>query len=374
MTDPGGREPEAVRSILHDAQVAQGATFRDDDGWLWTTGFGDPAAGYTAVTEGAAAWDVYPLVKWDVTGPQAAAAVQKVCTADVLGQQPGQVRYGAFTDDDGLMIDDGTVFKHADDHLWVFTNTSGVAAHWSEQTAGMDVAFHHRLPEMPLVSVQGPGSRELLASLTSADVHGLRYFRFLPERVDVGGVPSWLMRTGFSGELGFELVPVPDGAVQLWEALAKAGAVPIGLDTVEPVRIEAGLIIYSTDYTPGEHTPYDVCLDRFVALDSGADFVGRTRLSEVAAAPPNRLKTLQLHGDDLPDVGATVVDPGSGAQVGAVSSRVSTPRFGCIGLAMLQTASAVDGRVLRVSDGTRSMDATVAPLSIKDPAKTMPRS
>ena len=141
-----------MRSILHDVQVAQGATFRDDDGWLWTTGFGDPAAGYAAITEGTAVWDVYPLVKWDVTGPQAAAAVQKVFTADVLGQQAGQVRYGAFTDDDGLMIDDGTVFKHGDDHLWVFTNTSGIVEHWTEQTAGMDVEFRNRLPEMPLVS------------------------------------------------------------------------------------------------------------------------------------------------------------------------------------------------------------------------------
>jgi aminomethyltransferase len=365
---------EPVHSILHDVQVAQGATFRDDDGWLWTTGFGDPAAGYTAITEAAAVWDVYPLVKWDVTGADAVAAVQSVFTADVLGQAPGQVRYGAFTDDDGLMIDDGTVFKHADDHVWVFTNTSGILDHWAERTAGMDVEFRNRLPEMPLVSLQGPGTRELLASLTSADLSGLRYFHFLPERVDVGGVESWLMRTGFSGELGFELVPVPDGATQLWEALTKAGAVPIGLDTVEPARIEAGLIIYSTDYTPGEHSPYDVSLDRFVALDSGAGFVGRARLAEIAAAPPRRLKTVQLHGDDLPDVGATVVDPSTGDAVGTVSSRVTTSRFGCIGLAMLATPAAVDGHVLRVDDGARSMDATVAPLSIKDPAKLQPRS
>jgi aminomethyltransferase len=363
---------EPVRSVLHDAQLAQGASFRDDDGWFWTTGFGDPAGGYAAITEGTAMWDVYPLVKWDVRGPQAAQGVQRVFTGDVLGQVPGQVRYGAFTDEDGLLVDDGTVFKHADDHFWVFTNTSGFAAHWAAHTSGLDFSFENRVHEMPLVSVQGPGARDLLQALTSADLAGLRYFRFLPERVDVGGVPCWLMRTGFSGELGFELVPVPDGAPALWAALGAAGAVPIGLDTVEPARIEAGLIIYSTDYTPGEHSPYDVSLDRFVALGSGADFVGRARLAQIAQAPPYRLKTLQFHGDRLPEVGGDVVD--AGAVVGTVSSRVDSPRFGGIGLAMLATEVAVDGRVLEVETEAGAMDATVVPLSVKDPGKLRARS
>lgn len=365
--------PEPVRSVLHDAQVAQGAEFRDDDGWLWTTGFGDPAAGYAAITEGAAMWDVYPLVKWDVRGPQAAQAVQRVFTGDVMGQEPGQVRYGAFPDEDGRLVDDGTVFKHGDDHFWVFTNSSGFAAHWAQHTAGLDFTVANTVHEMPLVSLQGPRSRELVQSLTSTDLSGLRYFRFLPERVDVGGVPSWLMRTGFSGELGFELIPAPDGAPALWAALGAAGAVPIGLDTVEPARIEAGLIIYSTDYTPGVHSPYDVSLDRFVALDSGADFVGRAALAATAQAPPNRLKTLLVSGETLPPVGAAVLD--GEAVVGTLSSRVHSPRFGVIGLAMLATGAAVDGRALRVGveDGG-SVPATVAPLSVKDPAKERPRA
>lgn len=366
---------EPVRSVLHDAQVAQGATFRDDDGWLWTTGFGDPAGGYAAITEGAAMWDVYPLVKWDVHGPQSAQAVQRVFTGDVLGQAVGQVRYGAFTDSEGLLVDDGTVFKHADDHFWVFTNTSGFGEHWASHVGGLDVEWVNRVPEMPLVSVQGPRSREVLQSLTSVDLTGLRYFWFRTDRVDVGGVPCWLMRTGFSGELGFELVPVPDGAAALWAALGAAGAVPIGLDTVEPARIEAGLIIYSTDYTPGMHSPYDVSLDRFVALGSGAPFVGRRRLEQIAAAPPNRLKTLVLGsaGRSLPPVGTSVRD--GDVVVGTLSSRVVSPRFGPIGLAMIATPSATDGRVVQVDDGSGgTVRATVAPLSVKDPGKLRARA
>ena len=365
---------EPVRSVLHDAQVAQGAEFRDDDGWLWTTGFGDPAGGYAAITSGVAIWDVYPLVKWDVRGPQATQGVQRVFTADVGSQVVGQVRYGAFVDDEGRLVDDGTVFKHSDEHYWVFTNTSGIAGHWAEHTVGLDFEFVNRVREMPLVSVQGPRSRELLASLTGTDLSDLRYFRFRTERVQVGGVPVWLMRTGFSGELGFELVPDPDGATAVWDALGTAGAVPIGLDTVEPARIEAGLIIYSTDYTPGVHTPYDVSLDKVVALGSGADFVGRGALAAVATAPARRLKTLRLSGPTLPPVGATVHD--GPAAVGTLSSRVMSPRFGSIGLAMLATGSAVDGRGLRVDGepGAEQVPAVVAPLCIKDPGKLLVRS
>jgi aminomethyltransferase len=363
---------EPVRSVLHEVQEARGATFRDDDGWYWTMSFGDGLAGYEAIRRGVAIWDVYPLVKWDVTGPDATAAIQKVFTNDLGSQVVGQVKYGAFVDDDGTIVDDGTVFKHADDHYWVLTNTSGFGDYWASQTAGLDYAAVNRTHEMPLLSCQGPRSREVLQSLTDADLSGLGYFHFFPEPVAVAGVPTTLMRTGFSGELGFELIPARADAVALWNALEAAGAVPIGLDTVEPARIEAGLIIYGTDYTPGQDTPFDVSLDRMVALRSGAAFVGKDRLAEVAGAPPKRLKTLVLNGSTLPDVGADVLV--GGRVVGTLSSRIASPEFGLIGLAMLATEVAVDGSELEVACDDGTIDATVAPLSVKDPDKKLPRA
>jgi len=198
---------EPVQSVLHEAQEARGATFRDDDGWLWTMGFGDGLAGYEAVTGSVAIWDVYPLVKWVVTGPDAAAAIQTVFSNDVGTQQVGQVKYGAFLADDGTMVDDGTVFKHAEDRFWVFSNTSGFGDHWRAQLGGLDVEIVNRLHELPLIAVQGPRSREVLQSLTDTDLSGLGYFRFLPDQIEVAGVRAWISRTGFTGELGFELVP-----------------------------------------------------------------------------------------------------------------------------------------------------------------------
>jgi len=366
---PAGVDPGPVRSVLHDVQLALGATFRDDDGWYWTMGFGDGLAGYEAMRRGAAIWDVYPLVKWDVTGPQAQQAIQRVFTGDLAAQEVGQVKYGAFVDEDGTLVDDGTVFKHSDEHYWVLTNTSGFGDFWAARAARLDYAAVNRTEQMPLISVQGPDSRRVLQSLTGSDLGSLRYFRFWPEPVTVAGVRTHVMRTGFSGELGFELIPAAKDAVALWTAVTAAGAVPVGLDTVEPVRIESGLIIYGTDYTPGEHTPYDVSLDKMVSLNAG--FLGRGALAGIAAHPPNRLVTVVMASGELADVGSRVL---SGPQdVGTLSSRVDSPDFGPIGLAMIASAAAAPGTQVRVVGGARSTRATVAPLSLKDPEKLRPR-
>lgn len=361
---------QTVRSVLHEVQEAQGATFRDDDGWWWTASFGDGDAGYRAVRGGAAIWDVYPLVKWDVTGPDAAAGLQAIFSRDMSTHRVGTVRYGAFLDEDGTFLDDGTVVKHAEDHFWMLTN-SDLSEHWAAHTQGLDFRFEIRTHEMPLISVQGPRSREILQSLTETDLSPLKYFNFLPEPITIGGVRTWLMRTGFSGEIGYELIPAREDAVALWTAVCDAGAVPMGLDTLEPVRIEAGLIIYAQDYYPGEHTPYDVSLDALVALDSDAQFVGKAALAAVAEAPPRRFKTLRWDGADLPEDGADVL--ADGAVVGLLTSSIVSPEFGAIGLAQIDTALADDGTVLDLVIGEGTVAATVAPLSIKDPGKTFAR-
>ncbi len=363
---------EPVRSVLHEAQEAVGATFRDEDGWLWTESIGSDLAGYEAVRDSLAIWDIYPLVKWAVSGPDARAAIQRVFTADLAPQRPATVKYGAFVDSDGLMVDDGTVFMHTPVSYWVFTNAEDTGDHLLANAGGLDVRVVNRTLEMPLISAQGPRSREVLQGLTPTDLSGLRYFTFIPERVAVAGVPTWLMRTGFSGELGFELIPDPDGAVTLWSALADAGGVPFGLTVLEPVRVEAGLIVYDSDYSPGQDTPYDVCLDRYVSLDSGADFLGRSVLREIAAAPPRRLKTLRISGAQRPEAGADVLV--DGAVVGTVTSPADSPRLGLLALAKIDTEHATDGAHVEVAVAAGTAAATVDVLSVKDPDKRRPRA
>ena len=212
------------------------------------------------------------------------------------------------------MVDDGTVFKHADDHLWVATNGLDHEAYFADATKGLDVTVEYIAPELPHLQVQGPRSREALQPLTDADLGSLRYFHFIPEEVRVGGVPVWLSRTGFSGELGYELFTRPEHAEDLWSVIEGTGAVPYGVDVVEPIRIEAGMIVTDYDYEAHQRTPYDLGLDRVVALDANGDFMGKEALRAVAAAPPNRFKTLRLDGEELPEYGATVSRGGRGGR------------------------------------------------------------
>jgi aminomethyltransferase len=361
------------RSPVHAIQEKHGATFTEEDGgWFWSDNFGDVEAEFRAIRDGASMWDVFALQKWDVTGQDAGRAAQRLFTNDLASMAAGQVRYGALVDDSGLMIDDGTVFKLADDHWWVFTNSPGYADALAAAAGDLSYSIANRTHQMPVLSVQGPKSREILQGLTDTSLSDLRYFRFLLEPVTIAGVPVTLLRTGFSGELGFELIPPRDQAEQLWLSLVAAGVTPIGTDAVQIARIESGLIIYEADYFAGKTSPFDVSLDKMVALDADIDFVGKEAMRRVAANPPNRLKTLRIDGDTVPADGAAVLK--NGEHVGTVTSPAASPDFGVIALAVLETDFSGNGQVLEVALPTGSTTATVTGLSIHDPDKRKPRS
>lgn len=361
----------AVRSPIHAAQERIGGTFDDWDGWLWTTGFGDRDGEYRAVREGVGAWDVSALIKWDFRGRDALVAADRLLTNDVLGLADGQVRYGAMVDADGLFVDDGTVYRFAADHAWVMTNLFEMEEHFALVTGGLDVEIKCIVHDLPLVSIQGPRSRDLLTELApDAGIERLGYFRFTTEPVDIAGIPAWVSRTGVTGELGYELFCRPDVAEALWDTLtAPVRARPVGFNAIDVLRIEAGIILPGYDYTPGESTPYDVSFDRLVKLD-GREFLGRDALARIAADPPRRLVGLRIEGAELPEAGAEISR--DGRRIGAVTSPTASPAFGSIALGVVSTADAGpgpvevalgDGRVAAVQDGP----------AVYDPGKRRPR-
>ncbi|GBC87816.1 Aminomethyltransferase [bacterium HR12] len=221
----------------------------------------------------------------------------------------------------------------------------------------------------------GPRSREVLQTLTAADLsrEALRYFRFIPEPVEVGGVPVYLSRTAFGGELGYELfLTDPADAPRLWNAIVGAGVTPFGVEAIEILRVEAGLIVTDYDYEAHQRTPYDFNLDRLVALDRPVEFVGKARLAEIAAAPPNRFVTLRYEADELPEYGAAVFKDGE--EVGTLTSPTDSPRFGKIGMAVVRSDLATPGTTVEVALGEGTVPATVDVLPIYDTNKTRPRS
>jgi aminomethyltransferase len=363
-------EAESIRSPFYEIAASLGATFMEEGGWYWTESFGDAAAEYRGVREDLGVWDVSPLNKWEFRGADALEAAQRLHTGNILGLEVGQVRYGAFCDSEGLMVDDGTVFR-LEDRVWLMTNGSSHAEHFAETTRGLDVEIEPVTMKMPHLGLQGPRAREALAPICEADIAGLRYFRFYPEPTKVGGVPCTVSRTGFGGELGYELFCDPDDAADLWDvAVSTMKARPFGVEVIESLRVEAGLVVLDYDYEAHERTPYDLSFDRFVALRSGG-FLGCEALEKIAANPPNRFKTLLLESTELPEYGVEVTRDGQA--VGVLTSPAPSPRFGAIGLAVLETSIAGDGQRVEVSTDDGVIPATVAPLAIYDPEKKRPR-
>jgi aminomethyltransferase len=365
-------EVEIISTAFDAAQRASGCTFMDWEGWYWPSDFGDPTAEHEAVRTDVGVWDASPLRKWRFVGPDALAAADRAFTNDMRSIEVGQVRYAPFCDADGKMVGDGTVFRTAVDECIVVTALDADLDHFRTVADGLEVEIAPATAELPQIGINGPRSRELLQSLCEADIASLRYFRFWPEPVEVGGVPVRISRTGYSGELGFELFCPPDGATALWEAVVGAGARPYGLAAVETLRIESGLIFIGYDYFQHETSPFDMSLDALIRFD-GPEFNGKAALRAEAVSPPRRLVTLELDGDDVPEYGAAVTCDGAAA--GTLTSPCASPTLGrVIGMAVLETVHAAPGTRVEVALGDGTVGATVASLPLYDTAKTRPRA
>ena len=370
------------RTAFDKVQREASANWTDWEGWAWAADFGDPVAEHVATRTACNLWDESPLRKWDLHGPDALALADALFANDMAALEIGQVRYGPICDEQGKMIMDGTVFRLGDQHCFSVTSYDS-DLDWFRQVAsdrGLDVRIEDYTAAMPHLQVQGPKAREVLGPITEgADVNSLRYFRFIGEGVQVGGVPVMLSRTGYSGELGFELYCNPDDAEALWNAVLEAGERhgirPIGLSAIETLRIESGLLFPDVDYFPHQTDPFEVRLDNVVKLDKPGDFVGRDALIEIAAhGTPRLLTTLRIEGDEVPEYGAAVTLDGQ--EVGIVRSPCQSPTFDMqvIGMASIDRGLVQDGQRVEVALGGGTVGATVAPFPLYDTEKRRPRS
>jgi len=244
---------------------------------------------YWAIRDTAALIDVSPLMKYLIDGPDAALLLHRVTTRDVLKMTVGSVGYTGWCDEDGKMLDDGTITRLSETS---FRMTSAEPSlRWLSMNAvGMDVTIREVTDRMGALSLQGPKSRTILNGCCKKSLDKLKYFKVMSNTL--AGVPVSISRTGYTGDMGYEIWVDADKGLKVWDALMAAGhdygIVPCGILPMDMARVEAGLFMVDVDYTPANHawieaqksTPLEMGLDWAVALDKEGYFVGRRALEK----------------------------------------------------------------------------------------------
>jgi len=341
-------------------------------------------AEYWACREKAAIMDLSPLRKWEVLGPDAEALLQATMTRDIRRLSDGQVVYTALCNDTGGMIDDGTVFRlHATNFRFVGgSEYDGIWLREQAERLDLSVWIKESTDELHNVAVQGPASRDLLTPLiwtapTQTPFAELGWFRFSVARLGgPQGLPLIASRTGYSGELGYELFCHPKDAVALWDAVMGAGDVtPLGLEALDMLRIEAGLIFAGYEFDD-QVDPFEAGIGFTVPSKKEDDFVGREALAERRAHPQRRLVGLELEGNETAGHG-DCVHVGR-HQVGVITSGTRSPVLKKnIALCRMNVRYAELGTEVEVGklDGfQKRIPATVVRIPFYDPEKTRPRS
>ncbi|MFG3247249.1 glycine cleavage system aminomethyltransferase GcvT [Streptomyces sp. NPDC048187] len=346
---------EPRRTALDATHRALGATMTDFAGWDMPLRYGSERDEHVAVRTRAGLFDLSHMGEITVTGPQAAELLNYALVGNIGTVKPGRARYTMICREDGGILDDLIVYRLGDTeaapaHYMVVANASNaqvVLDALTERAAGFDAEVRDDRDAYALLAVQGPESPGILASLTDADLDGLKYYAGLPGTV--AGVPALIARTGYTGEDGFELFVRPEHAVELWEALTRAGEgaglVPCGLSCRDTLRLEAGMPLYGHELTTAL-TPFDAGLGRVVKFEKEGDFVGRAALTEAAeraaTQPPRVLVGLVAEGRRVPRAGYRVV--ADGEVIGEVTSGAPSPTLGRpIAMAYVDAAHAVPG-------------------------------
>jgi aminomethyltransferase len=288
---------------------------------------------YNAIRNAAALIDVSPLYKYLVTGKDAPRLVDRLITRDVSKMAVGQVFYTPWCDEHGKVIDDGTVSRLADQTFrWTAADPS---LRWFSQNAhGLDVRIEDISEQVAALALQGPTSARLLRAVAKADIDRLKYFRVTGG--SIAGVPVDISRTGYTGDLGYEIWMAADRAVEVWDVLMEGGRPfdikPAGMLALDVARIEAGLLLIEVDFFSSRkamiasqmYTPLEMGLGRLVNLDKGR-FIGQRALrDEQSRGPARQVVGLAIDWNEVERLYDAV---GLAPAVAATASRVAVPVY-----------------------------------------------
>jgi aminomethyltransferase len=387
--------PDAEPRLTRDTsftprQREMTSRFTDYRGYWLPTAFDDQGSldEYWACRERAAIMDLSPLRKFEVLGPDAETLMQATMTRDIRRLSVGQVVYTAVCNDTGGMIDDGTVFRLGQDNFR-FVGGDEYDGIWLREQAdrlGLRAWVKASTDQLHNVAVQGPNSRDLLRPLiwtapTQTPFDKLTWFRFSVARMDgPQGIPIVVSRTGYTGELGYEVWCHPKDASEVWDTIWDAGQEhglrALGLDALDMIRIEAGLIFAGYEFDD-QIDPFEAGIGFTVGLKTtDEDFVGRAALEERKAHPQRTLVGLELEGNEVASHG-DCVHVGR-QQVGIITSGTRSPILKTnVALCRMAVQYADLGTAVEVGklDGhQKRIPATVVRFPFYDPDKSRPRS
>ncbi len=385
-------EPKMTKQTgFHDSFAKHTRNFIEYNGYWLANCFAEagPIEEYHACRQKAVIMDLSPLRKFEITGPDAEALCQYVFTRNMKTLPVGGVVYTAMCYEHGGMIDDGTVFRlDKDNFRWIGGNDYG--GEWIREQAeklGLKVLVRSSTDQLHNVAVQGPESRDLLRKITWTAPHNpefdqLAWFRHTPARLrNESGTPFVLSRTGYTGELGYEVMCHPKHCAEIfdaiWEAGQDHGLTPMGLEALDLVRIEAGLIFAGYDFSD-QTDPFEAGIGFTVPLKSKPDdFIGRDALIRRKEHPQRKLVGLDVDSQVQVDHGDCIHI--GRAQIGEVTSSMRSPLLGKnIAMARIDVAHAEPGTQIEIGklDGhQKRLPATIREdLAAFDPKKERPRS
>ena len=325
-----------IGTPLHErtSALCESLNYREWSGYYAVSAYeGHHEHEYNAIRNAAALIDVSPLFKYVITGRDAARLVDRIITRDVSKMPVGQVYYTPWCDEHGRVIDDGTVSRLGEQRFrWTAADPN---LRWFSQNAiGLDVAIEDVSETLSAVALQGPTSAALLRAAADADIDRLKYFRVTSGTV--AGVPVDISRTGYTGDLGYEIWMAAADAVRVWDALMQAGKPfdikPAGMLALDVARIEAGLLLIEVDFFSSKkaligtqsYSPFEMGLARLVNLEKPR-FIGQRALAnEHRTGHARQVAGIEIEWTSVERIYETVGLPPT---VGATASRVAVPVY-----------------------------------------------
>ena len=289
---------------------------------------------YWAIRNAAALIDVTPLMKYIIKGRDASRLLNRVITRDMAKLKVGQVYYTPWCDEEGKVIDEGTISR-LDEQTYRMTSADPSLRWLAMNAVGLEVDVREVTDQVAALSFQGPNTRATLNRCCEASVDRLKYFRVMQNKLK--GVPVTISRTGYTGDLGYEIWMDAKDALPVWDALIEAGQdygiTPVGILAMDMARVEAGLFMIEVDYTSTRQawieaqksSPYELGLDWTVALDKKGYFVGRRALErEKREGSVWKLMGLEVEWNGMESLFA---DVGLPPQIPGMAVRGSLPVF-----------------------------------------------